>query len=658
MALLFIGGGMSAFENKKLRKNLLQNKKQRKKTIQSGLQPAVKNSVASPNASSSSEILQYQYTAGNRAVAEWLQPEENLIPSSEVLNKRGAGRELPSPLRHEMEQHLRMDLSGVRLHTDEAANRLNRQFHASAFAVGKDIFFRQGIYNPHSENGIKILKHELAHVAQQGGRSAAQLHLGKAGDRHEQEAERFSNNPHSTSISPVSRAGVIQRGLFDRLTDVKDQPVLTPLGGGTANKVYKVAHSNGLPGGYFKPTKKEDPQMASRAVVSSAVDRMLGTNALSREAHVKYNGQKGGESTEVAGRSVSENEFNTQLPPEMAQELDDETIESMPQIYKRNAAGTFKTSGTRFMRHDFSHPETQRSMSNLQLQDAITGQLDRHGGNIKIDENHTARGFDNDMVSLDPHTDDGNIDRTGLHDKKPGHQDARKAARIRMLQAVNKQGGKQVGLPSHIDQATAQSVLGLKSKEMIAQLKRNKAQGNLSDEQMALLKDRYSATRRYVKAGMAAAGQVRDPAKLTKWSSPQYQAMVRAGTGKIPTIVGQGGWGQGTFNAQMNEQAQTEGEYSSYLKRSSENLTEAALNRTQTGNYAEPGNFTAAHHTPGGGAPRMVMGQHVAPPTPVIPPKPTIAPPIPAQLQTTASTSALIPSGNTHKLIERFGGGV
>jgi hypothetical protein len=133
--------------------------------------------------------------------------------------------------------------------------------------------------------------------------------------------------------------------------------------------------------------------------------------------------------------------------------------------------------------------------------------------------------------------------------------------------------------------------------------------------------------------------------------------MVRAGAGKLPTIVGKGGWGEGTYNAQMSERGQKKGEYASYLKRSVENLNDASLNRTQVGAYAEPAPnpFVAVHHREG--APRMTMGHHV-PQALVIPPKPTTPPPHPPQPVAAASTNSVIQTGNTRKLIEKFGGGV
>jgi hypothetical protein len=50
-----------------------------------------------------------------------------------------------------------------------------------AFTLGKDIFFGEGKYQPHSEPGIRLLSHELAHVAQQdsssGGSAVAEATL-------------------------------------------------------------------------------------------------------------------------------------------------------------------------------------------------------------------------------------------------------------------------------------------------------------------------------------------------------------------------------------------------------------------------------------------------------------------------------------------------
>lgn len=83
---------------------------------------------------------------------------------------RGAGgRELPGKLQGTMNQAFGVDFSGVRIHADTESDRLNRSLHARAFTVGQDIFFRKGEYDAQSNQGQRLLSHELTHVVQQAG---------------------------------------------------------------------------------------------------------------------------------------------------------------------------------------------------------------------------------------------------------------------------------------------------------------------------------------------------------------------------------------------------------------------------------------------------------------------------------------------------------
>jgi hypothetical protein len=60
------------------------------------------------------------------------------------------------------------DLSQVRLHTGDEADRLSRQMGAHAFTFGPNIGFRAGAFSPGTAAGNSLLAHELTHVAQQG----------------------------------------------------------------------------------------------------------------------------------------------------------------------------------------------------------------------------------------------------------------------------------------------------------------------------------------------------------------------------------------------------------------------------------------------------------------------------------------------------------
>ncbi|OHV25730.1 hypothetical protein BBK14_21600 [Parafrankia soli] len=81
--------------------------------------------------------------------------------------RRGAGSPLPEPVRAEMEGHMGVDLSAVRVHTDSAAATLNRAVQAEAFTTGTDVFFAPGRFDPSSSAGRGLLAHELTHVVQQ-----------------------------------------------------------------------------------------------------------------------------------------------------------------------------------------------------------------------------------------------------------------------------------------------------------------------------------------------------------------------------------------------------------------------------------------------------------------------------------------------------------
>jgi hypothetical protein len=82
---------------------------------------------------------------------------------------RGRGQELPPRLRYEFEGKFGADFSGVRVHADNQADQLNESIQAKAFTTGKDVFFRQGTFNPGSLSGKTLIAHELTHVVQQNG---------------------------------------------------------------------------------------------------------------------------------------------------------------------------------------------------------------------------------------------------------------------------------------------------------------------------------------------------------------------------------------------------------------------------------------------------------------------------------------------------------
>jgi hypothetical protein len=70
-----------------------------------------------------------------------------------------------------MEPRFGHDFSRVRVHTDARAAESARAVNALAYTVDHNVVFDQGHYRPGAPDGKKLLAHELAHVAQDGGGS-------------------------------------------------------------------------------------------------------------------------------------------------------------------------------------------------------------------------------------------------------------------------------------------------------------------------------------------------------------------------------------------------------------------------------------------------------------------------------------------------------
>ncbi|MEA5418989.1 DUF4157 domain-containing protein, partial [Spirulina sp. CCNP1310] len=92
-----------------------------------------------------------------------------IAPSLEtaIKQQQGKGNPIAEDIREPLEQAFGVDFSHVKIHTDGTSEQLNRSISALAFTTGKDIFFKQGAYQPRSPKGQALLAHELTHVVQQ-----------------------------------------------------------------------------------------------------------------------------------------------------------------------------------------------------------------------------------------------------------------------------------------------------------------------------------------------------------------------------------------------------------------------------------------------------------------------------------------------------------
>ena len=88
---------------------------------------------------------------------------------------RGGGQPLPESARAFFEPRFGHDFSGVRVHTGAAASASANSLNARAYTLEQDIVFGSGQFEPETDNGKRLLAHELTHVIQQNaqGRQSA-----------------------------------------------------------------------------------------------------------------------------------------------------------------------------------------------------------------------------------------------------------------------------------------------------------------------------------------------------------------------------------------------------------------------------------------------------------------------------------------------------
>ena len=133
-------------------------------------------------------------------------PQEGHQLRTRIQAARSGGHRLEKQAQQRLEQELGTDLSGVRIHTDDEADRLTRSVNASAFTTGTNIFFRSGAYQPATLDGLHTLAHEVTHVVQQTRGSVEGIPLGDGlsindtGDQFEQEAQASADRFSMTTL--------------------------------------------------------------------------------------------------------------------------------------------------------------------------------------------------------------------------------------------------------------------------------------------------------------------------------------------------------------------------------------------------------------------------------------------------------------------------
>jgi hypothetical protein len=161
--------------------------------------------------------LHRKATARQGGVASGVRPGAALAVSHAASQAtESSGTPLPFAIRGRFERSLGVDLGQVRVHTSNASADAAAKVSAVAYAQGHHIHFAAGTYDPSSEQGQRLLAHEVAHTVQQRDErnvapAGEALDVSQPGDAHEHEADHAAEAMLRGERAGLSPAGGLSR---------------------------------------------------------------------------------------------------------------------------------------------------------------------------------------------------------------------------------------------------------------------------------------------------------------------------------------------------------------------------------------------------------------------------------------------------------------
>jgi len=131
--------------------------------------PAPAIAAAPPQLSRKCAKCQEEEHALLQAKSSGASPSGDFAPASVHATLATSGRTLDAPARGFLEPRFGRSFEGVRIHDDAQASQSAAAVGARAYTVGRHVVFGSSEYRPSEPAGMRLLAHELAHVAQQGG---------------------------------------------------------------------------------------------------------------------------------------------------------------------------------------------------------------------------------------------------------------------------------------------------------------------------------------------------------------------------------------------------------------------------------------------------------------------------------------------------------
>ncbi len=119
---------------------------------------------------------------------------KGFAPTSVDRVLAGLGKPLEPALRQDMEQRFGHDFSRVRVHSGASAEQSTREVNANAYTVGHNVVFGAGLFAPETQEGRRLIAHELTHVVQQSDTN--RIHGGQGNEKR--------------GPSPIMHSGMLQ----------------------------------------------------------------------------------------------------------------------------------------------------------------------------------------------------------------------------------------------------------------------------------------------------------------------------------------------------------------------------------------------------------------------------------------------------------------
>jgi hypothetical protein len=145
---------------------------------------------------------------------------------SELAGQLTGGASLDRVTRSFFEPRFQSSLANVRVHTGARASTLADSYQARAFTYGNHVVFNAGDYAPHTNEGRRLIAHELAHVQQQRQTSTLARQIMRTCDKKTtgvDDAQALMDSARAAGLAAVQAATAAFKPMRSRTITLLDR---------------------------------------------------------------------------------------------------------------------------------------------------------------------------------------------------------------------------------------------------------------------------------------------------------------------------------------------------------------------------------------------------------------------------------------------------